>query len=228
MKRSNMFWYALDSVFLIVFMIFFFILSGTENNVAVWIAFASILISYAALICTPLLARKGQAQADYRRPLFVVSLAYFGAVFLVGLIVIIAKPEKCTATLLINIALFGIYAVSLLGNLIANEHTAEQEAVRTEELKYVKDASASLKSLLGTIRNKALAKKIEAAYDLISTSPAKSSPSVKSMEDSIMQEISDLIMLDQDTDEAAMLKSAELIISMASKRNAKLQLENRN
>lgn len=228
MKRSNIFWYALDSVFVIVFLVFFFTLSGTENNTAVWIAFASILISYAALLCTRFLVRKGPAQADYGRPLYVVSLAYFGVVFLVGLIVIIAKPEKYTATLLINIALFGIYAVSLLSNLLANEHTAEQEEVRTEELKYVKNASASLKSLLGTIRNKALAKKIEEAYDLISTSPAKSSPSVKSMEDSIMQEIADLIMLDQDADEAAMLKSAELIISMASKRNAKLQLENRN
>lgn len=228
MKRKNIFWYALDSIFVIVFLVFFFTLSGTINNTAVWIAFGAILLSYALLIGTPFLVRKGSASTDYRRPLFVASSAYFTITFLVGLIVIIAKPEAYTATLLINVALFGIYGIFLLINLLANEHTAEQEEQREAELKYVKEAAAAIKSLIDTPKDKSLSKKIEEAYDLISTSPAKSSPNVKSLEESIIQEISDLMDFDPNTQTVEMLKSVEMIISMATKRNTKLQLENKN
>jgi anion-transporting ArsA/GET3 family ATPase len=68
---------------------------------------------------------------------------------------------------------------------------------------------------------------LEEAYDLISTSPAKSAQSVRSLEENIIQEIRYLINLDPNTDAAEMLKSIEMIISKATKRNIKLQLENR-
>ena len=65
MKRKNIFWYALDSIFVIVFLVFFFTLSGTINNTAVWIAFGSILLSYALLIGTPFLLRRGSSLNPY-------------------------------------------------------------------------------------------------------------------------------------------------------------------
>lgn len=92
--------------------------------------------------------------------------------------------------------------------------------------KYIKDSSARLKMLMGTVKDKTLAKKIEEAYDLISTSPSKSSPAVKSFEDSIVQEISDIEDSDPSTDSVEMMKSVEMIISLATKRNSKLRLEN--
>ena len=228
MNRKNIMWYALDSIFVIVFLVFFFTLSGTVNDTSVWIAFGAILFSYSLLIFTPFFVRKGSASTDYRRPLYFASFSYFNASFLFNLIIIIAKPETYTATLLVNVALFGIYGIFLLINLLANEHTAEQETRREEELKYVKDASAALKIIIGTSKDRSLAKKIEEAYDLISTSPAKSSPAVKIMEENIIQEISDLSNLDPNTETIEMMKSVEMIISMATKRNLKLQLENRN
>lgn len=226
MNRKRFFWYALDSVFVIVFLVFFFTLSGTENSTAVWIAFGAILLSYAALICTPLMVRKGNASTDYRRPLFVASLAYFNLSFIIGLIVMIARPEQHKATILTYVALFGIYAIFLLINLLSNEHTADQEAKREEELKYVKESSARLKLIMGNVKDKMLFKKIEEAYDLISTSPAKSSLSVKPFEDSILQEITDIENLDPVTDSVSIMQSIEMIISLATKRNSKLRLEN--
>jgi len=145
---------------------------------------------------------------------------------IIGVIVMIAKPEKHTATLLINVALFGIFAIFLLANLLSNEHTADQQAKREEELKYIKDSSARLKLLMGTVKDKTLVKKIEEAYDLISTSPSKTSPAVKPLEDSIIQEIADIEESDPSTDTVAMMQSVERIISLATKRNSKLRLEN--
>lgn len=226
MKRTTFFWFALDSVFVIVFLVFFFTLSGTENSTAIWIPFGGILLSYAALLCTPLMVRKSNASADYRRPLFVASLTYFNISFIIGIIIMIARPEEYKATMLTYVTLFGVYAIFLLINLLSNEHTADQDAKREEELKYVKGSSTRLKLILGNVKDKTLAKKIEEAYDLISSSPAKSSPSVKTFEESVLQEITDIEDLDPVADCVAMMKSVEMIISLATKRNSKLRTEN--
>lgn len=228
MKMKNILWYVLDSIFVIVFLIFFFTLSGTDNGTAAWIAFGSILFSYALLLATPLMIKKESASADQSRPLFVISLIYFFLTFLVGLIVIAINPETYTATLLINIAISGVYAFVLVTNLIANEHTSEQEKQRENELIYVKKASASLKSLMLVTRNPELYKTIEKAYDLINTSPAKSNPDVKSLEDKIMKAIVDLTDMDSSTQTSEMIKQLEDITSWAVKRNMTLQLKNRN
>lgn len=228
MNRKRVFWYVLESVFVAVFAVFFFTLSGSVNTASVWIAFTSILVAYAALLLTPLMVRKGPAQADYRRPLFVASVVYFNLTFIAGLVFIILRPERYTLSLLVNVGLFGAYAIFLLINLLANEYTADQEEKREEELKYVKVVPARLKALLGTVKDNALRKKIEEAYDLISTSPAKSSGSVKSFEESILEEVADLEAMDASSEAVKMMQSVELIISLAQKRNTKLNLENKN
>lgn len=226
MNKKNFFWLALDSVFVIVFLVFFFTLSETENNSAVWIAFGGILLSYAALLCTPPMVRKSNVSADYRRPLFVASLAYFNISFIIGVVIMIARPEQYKATMLTYVALFGVYAIFLLMNLLSNEHTADQDTKREEELKYIKESSTRLKQILGNVKDKTLAKKIEEAYDLISSSPAKSSPSVKAFEKSVLQEITDMEELDSVADSVSMMKSVEMIISLVTKRNSKLRTEN--
>ena len=229
MKRTRILWLALNTIFIIVFMTFFFMLADTaECHTSVWISFGTILFSYIMLLCTPLFVRKGSAQSDYRRPLYVVSSIYFSISFVMGLIVILVNPENYKATMLINVALFGVYAIVLLTNLLANEHIAEQEAKREIELKYVKEASATLKIIMGSVKDYNAIKRIQAAYDLISTSPANSSPSVKSLEESIIQEIADLVDMNPISDLERINSTIDVIIAMATKRNAKLQLENKN
>lgn len=227
MKRINVFWYALESVFLVVFLVFFFTLSKAPHHASVWVAFCAIILSYLSVVLTPFMVRKGAAEADYRRPLFVASTAYFLIAFVFNLIIILVNPEHAKLTVLVNIILFAAYAVFLLANLIANEHTGDQEDVRAAELKYVKEGASLLKSQLSRVHDRELSRKIQEAYDLVSTSPAKSSAGVRSLEDSILQEIVDLSEMDPSRDAIDMMKSAELIVSMAQKRNAKLQLDNR-
>lgn len=229
MKRSRLFWLALDTIFIVVFMFFFFVLADTEKcNPSSWISFGVILFSYIMLLLTPLFVRRGSAQSDYRRPLYVISSAYFSISFIMGLVIILLNPDGYKGTMLINVALFGIYAVVLLTNLLANEHIAEQEAKREIELKYVKEASAALKIMMGSVKDYNTIKRIESAYDLISASPANSSPSVRSLEESIIQEIADLVEMNPNSDQERIKSAIDVIISMATKRNAKLQLENNN
>ena len=224
MKRTNFFWLSLDTVFVIVFLVFFFTLSGTDNNTAVWISFGAILLSYVVLLCTPLMVRKSSVSTDYRRPLFVSSSAYFLITLIIGVLVMIVQPEKHTATLLINVTLFVLFAIFMLANLLSNEHDADQQAKREEELKYIEELPSIYQ--IPRINPRTLAKKIEEAYDLISTSPSKSSPAVKPLEDSIIQGIADIEGGDSSTDTVAMMQSIEMIISLATKRNSKLRLEN--
>lgn len=223
MEKKKFFWSALASVFVLVFLIFFFTLSGIGSCLAVWVAFVGILLSYAAVVCTPLMVRKSNASADYSRPLFMGSLVYFGVSFIIGLIVLLARPEHAKGTFLTYAVLFGIYAIFLLVNLLSNEHTADQEARREAEMRYVKESTARLEALQEKVKDKTLSKKIEEAYDLISSSPVKSSPAVKAFEDSILQEVSDVLNLDPVTDSVSILQSVDMIISLANKRNSKLK-----
>ena len=93
-------------------------------------------------------------------------------------------------------------------------------------MRYVKESTARLEALQEKVKDKTLSKKIEEAYDLISSSPVKSSPAVKAFEDSILQEVSDVLNLDPVTDSVSILQSVDMIISLANKRNSKLKEEN--
>ena len=70
----------------------------------------------------------------------------------------------------------------LISNMIANEHTSESVERHEMELRYVKDASAHLKSIMDSVSDKAMRKKIERLYDLLHSSPAKSNSTVRDYE----------------------------------------------
>ena len=85
MKKTKIFWYLLDSIFLIVFNLYFFLLKGIEQPASVWISYASIHLAYLMLLITPSFVRKGSVSADYGRPLFVITTSYFLAL-IVGVV----------------------------------------------------------------------------------------------------------------------------------------------
>lgn len=225
MKKMNILWYILNSVFIVVFLIFFFILSGIENSTAVWISFGFIIFSYSVLLCTPIIVEKGFAETDYRWPLLMISLIYFFLSFVTNLIIIIIGSNEYIFTVLANVLLIGIYAIFLLANLLANEHTAKQVKVKVGELRYVKNVSCRLKVLLNNVSDKTLEKKIGEAYDLISSSPAKSNSTVKELEEAIFREVLYIENCDLSTNSLKVVEALETIISLANQRNNILLLK---
>ena len=185
-----MLWFLLNSLFLIVFNLLFFMLCDLGNaNASVWISYVFIHVAYLALLLTPFLVRKSVAEIDYRRPLYTVTTSWFLTQLLVGVALIVIAPDSVKVTINIQVVLAGIFLALLVANLLANEHTADNAERHEAELQYVKESSAKLHSFLQQITDRATVKKVERVYDLIRSSPARSNAGVRSLEQQIISEI---------------------------------------
>lgn len=226
MKKTKIFWYLLDLIFLFVFNLYFFMLKGIDQPASAWISYASIHFAYLMLLITPAFVRKGSNSAVYGRPLFVISTSYFFLSLIVGVVFIVISPEIIIVALLVQVTIAALFAVLLLTNLIANEHTADNIERHEVELKYVKESSSRIDALLKQISDTTIRKKVENVYDLIHSSQVKSSNIVKSVEQDVFDEIDNLEKaLKQNNFENIQL-IVDKICNLANERNRQLKLLN--
>jgi hypothetical protein len=184
-------------------------LGGTEHNLSVWLSYGFIHFAYFMLLLTPFLIRKGKSAAIFGFSIFSISSVYFLIALVTGVVFILIAQENHRATLLVQLCIAGLYGILLVVNLIANERTADAEEKRQYEISYVKNASAKVKSILDSISDKDVKKKVERVYNALYTSPVKSHPDLAQMESRIITSINEL------EDEVAEGKKEE-IISLAN------------
>jgi hypothetical protein len=77
----------------------------------------------------------------------------------------------------------------LVFNLIANEHTADNEEKRRNKIAYIKDASLRLKNITNGVVDNEVKKKLERLSDTVYSNPVKSHPTLAKMEVRILQSI---------------------------------------
>ena len=228
MKRVNILWLLLDSLFLIVFNLLFFMLgnAGDAKN-SVWISYGFIHLAYLALLITPLLVRKSNVDVDYRRPLYTVTTSWFLVELLVGVTLILIAPETVKVAIIIQAVLAALFLGWLLIHLIANEHTADISERHEAELQYVKESSAKLHSVLQQIKDRAIAKKVERAYDLIHSSPVRSNADVRSLENQVISEIERLGSVVSQNETEQIVSITDKIYRLADERNRQLKTANK-
>lgn len=225
MNKKQVLWILLDLVFIIVFNVVFFVAGGTEHKASVWISYAFIHVAYIMLVITPFLVRKTTNKAVLGFPLYSISAGYFIVAFLVGVVFSIIKLDSYKVPLIVQVIIAGIYAILLIANLIANESTAESVEKHEAELQYVKVSSAKLKGIMDSIDDKKLRKKVEKIYDLIHSSPAKSSSEVYDIEKSIMSYIDALENQARNKNTEALEGTINEIEILANDRNRKLKAQ---
>jgi len=126
MKRFNILWLLLNSLFLIVFNLLFFTIGNVSTfNKSVWISYGFIHFAYFTLLLTTLLVRKGSEAHIYGRPLYFIAICYFFVELITGITFILIAPETTKITIIIQVILAAIFLGLLLVNMIANEHTAD-------------------------------------------------------------------------------------------------------
>ena len=226
MKKANILWIILGSVFLVIFNVIFFVAGGTNHPASVWISYAFIHFAYGMLLVTPLLVRKGGNPVVFGFPLFSVSTVYFFAAFLAGVIFVVIAPQDFRTALILQLVVAGVYAVILIGVMIANERTAAREEHRQEKIDFIKTASAELRAAFGRVSDEKLKKKIEKAYDVVKNSPVKSAPSVAGLEKVISDSISLLGTEIDRGDSIAAAGEAAKIIKLTEERSRALRLAN--
>lgn len=217
--KKNTLWILLDLVFLAVFNTVFFVLGGMEHPASAWISYGFIQFAYIMVLVTPLFIRESSHSAMFGFTLYSVTAVYFLAEFVVGLIFIFARSGSYKAALVVQIIIAGIYAVSLISNMIANESTADNAAQHEAEAAYIKQISALVKPLVGKMDNAAANRKTEHLYDALHSSPAKSSPAVQTLEADIERKIGALRKAAADGSEDEVIKIAEEATALIEERN---------
>lgn len=222
--KKTILWALLDLVFLAVFNTVFFMLGGTEHPTSVWISYGFIHFAYLMILVTPFLIRKSSSAAIFGFSIYSISSTYFFVEFIAGLIFIFMRSDSLKASLVTQVIIAGIYAIILLSNLIANEHTADAVEKKEVEVAYIKNAASRVKALMGKISDKKADKAIEKAYDLLHSSPTKSSAAVHAIETQIINKVSQLEEAVSSSNVASVVALSGEIISLVEERNRKLRL----
>jgi len=194
MKKTTILWAVLNSIFLIVFNVLFFVLGDVSagHPASVWISYGFIHFAYLMLLLTPKLIRGGKSSAVFGFSLYSISAVYFLVEFVTGITFILVAPESVNAALWVQLCMAGLYVIMLVSHMLANESTAEAGEKRQSQIAYVKDASTKLRNLLESIGDKETKKQVERAYDAIYSSPVKSHPDLEQKENNILQSIKEL------------------------------------
>ncbi|MDR1014408.1 MAG: hypothetical protein LBL86_05445 [Coriobacteriales bacterium] len=190
MAKRAVLWIVVYSVFVVLFNACFFLIGGAQHPVSVWLSYAFVHLSYALAVASPSLAK---GDAEQRRviglPVSVGATVYFFAEFVVGVICILLRAEDWTATFLIQLVLLGLFVLFAAVNLLANSKTDETVRQHRAQVDFLQGNAVVLQSLLSRLQDQVLRKQMEAAYDDLRTSPARSSDAVYEIEKNIQLSI---------------------------------------
>ena len=217
MNKKTVLWIILDLIFLAIFNTVFFVMTGLQHPASVWISYGFIHFAYLMVIVTPFL---------FGFSLYSISSTYFLIEFVTGIVFIILKSDSLKVALVVQIVIAGIYGILLISHLIANESTADSVERHEDEVAYIKTAASRVKALVGKATDRKANKEIERAYDLLHSSPTKSTSTVRYLESSVMSQISDLEDAVQSGETDLIIATAGEIISTMEERNRKLRLSN--
>lgn len=223
MNKKAVLWGILDLIFLVVFNTVFFVVGGTDHVASVWIAYGFIHFAYVMLLITPFLMRKSSRATVLGLPIYLICSVYFLVALVVGIVFVLLKAESYKASLLFQVVIAGVYGVLLVVTLLANEHTQAAVQRHEAEVSYIKAAASRVKALIGKLDNKKANKTLEKAYDILHSSPVRTTPEVAEMESNILRLIADLeeaVLANNETD---VITIARGIVIMAEDRISKLK-----
>ncbi|GHS98167.1 hypothetical protein FACS1894139_08910 [Planctomycetales bacterium] len=224
MKKTRVLWIVLALIFLVIFNTAFFAAGGFDHPASVWISYGFIHFAYLMLLLTPALFGGGKSAAVFGFALYSVSATYFLLEFVIGVVFILIAADSYKATLIVQLIIAGLYGITLIANLIANEYTADAEEKRAPQIEYVKRASAELKIILDRVSDKAAKKKVEKVCDTLYSSPVKSHPDLAPTESQILLSISSLKDAVSAGETAQVVALADSLLIAINERNRQLKI----
>ena len=222
-KKKVVLGILLDLAFLIVFNVCFFVIGSTNHTAAGWLAYGFIHFAYIMVLLTPVLARKSFPVYIWGLTIAGISTTYFIVEFIVGIIFIVLNHDSIKVDLVVQVIIAGLYLVTLLANMIANETTADNIARNKDEVAFIKNASSRVKALMDKFDDKKANKAVEQVYDLIHSSPSKSCVAAQSYENDVVNKIGELESYVSSNDKGQAVRVAGEIVELMEERNRKVR-----
>jgi len=215
MTKIRAFQLALYSVFVLLFNALFFLLGSFPRPASVWIAYAFIHVSYAAMLLSPLMRGRARASHAFAVSTFGASAMYFLAVLASGIVSILWSPEGFRFVLVVQLLLLAGYLLLLLPGLIANEYAAKPEQKHTRNLPFIRTAVQALEPHRGNAY-------VQALYEAFKQSPTNSRPDCAGDEQRILAMVDQLVQAAQNGANGTITALAGDITQALEQRNAQL------
>ena len=222
-SKVSMLWLVLHLIFVIIFNVFFFVLGNLPHNLSVWMSYSFIHFAYFMLIVTKFLVRKGSSASVFGFALYSISTTYFSVALIAGVVFVLVAPESFIVPLLVQLSCAGLYGITLISHMIANEKTADAEANRQQEIAYVKNATFHLKKVLDKTNDKETRRRVEKVYDVVNSSPIKSYPHLGQLEIRILSLLDELDDAVANGEMPTIISVADALLVAANDRNNRIR-----
>ena len=211
--------YAPYCIFPLLFNVLFFVIGGFDHPASVWISYSWIQAAYVLAVFAAALVPKTQSKMIFTATTAPILWAYFCIEFIIGMILIFVAAETVRGPILIQFVPACIFALVYFSMGRFNQHTAANEQRRAVEVSFIKTAASKAKIVMDNVSDPALKNKLEKLYDLIHSSPSRSYPSVRELENSVMMLLNDLAMSLDENDVDEMNKLIRKIMFTMEERN---------
>lgn len=212
----------LDSLFLIVFNVCFFLLTDQEDRTTTtWINYGCIQAAYLLFLLTPLLYPKNVAK-DVDMPVYSLTFGFWWFELVLS-IILMNVSVSTTYNIIIQVICWTVMLARLIVLSLVNINTSEKQQRHQQELFYVKTAEGLLRTKLSSITDKQEYRQLEQVYDYVRTSPVKSNASAKVLESQILQKINFLAV---ESDASKISTLCKDILILAQQRNQTILINN--
>lgn len=226
MKKVKTLKILINLAILLLINVIYFGVWGLDHSASAWISYVFIHFSFLVVLVAPFLAEKGTQYVMSRNSIYTITSTYFAVEFVIGTIFIVWSPAGYKLPLFSQFAIMIGFVVALFINAIADTYTAQAAERHQDEMVYIRGCSMKLKELLSEVKGKNNYRKIQKLYDLISTSPARSCATTKSLENQVVRELECLENAVRSENDVLIDASANKIERLANERNRILQVKN--
>ena len=218
MKKGILFT-ILNTIFLIIFNVFFFSLVGVTSFAAIWVAYGFIHASYVLLLLTPILTKKNPEASLFNLSIATISFGYFLIEFVLDVVFIFTGFVNVLPVVLANIAITGVYLAILISIILTADSTSKHTQRREQEAQYIITATSALQSTLCVVQDNDIKRELENVCDLIHSSPRKSTEPAKILEAQILDLVQDIELNLAYKEKNDALKMIDEVTRLATKRN---------
>lgn len=223
MKKANILWILMDAIFLIIFNVIVFLLIQ-EHTTVFWISYGFIHFSYIMLIVSSAFTPKTRNGLVFGYPIAYISSVYFFVEFFVGILFFTIGKNNINAAVIVQLIIAGLYGITFISNLIANEKTVEDEQQRQEHIMYIKIAIGEMNNIMQQAQGAKVRKKVEKVYDAVKSSQVKTYPALAGIERNIIEDIRRLEIAVVQNIEEDVYMLADQILTLIDERNRKIRL----
>ena len=214
---------CLDSIFIVVFNLFFFLITGTEHVTTVWVAYVFLHLSYILLFLSPLLVHKEKV---FSIPIYLFSSIHFILQLAVAIVFTVLEKELLVLVLLLNIGITAGYLFALTGVSYFNQADAETLQTAQANKAFISECSAKLKNAYNLTEDKACAKIIDRAYYTVFSSPVQTTRNAYELELQIIHLTDEVYVAVKQCNYDTATSLAQSIIEKTNERNHLLSTSN--